>query len=193
MNRIEVLEESVRKLYADIAPSASDWATWLGANHVFVVALLSKKIAEEQGADAELSYAGGLLHDIADTCMQRKSQGHSEMSESIATTLLTASGFTDQEIDIVVHDAMKFHGCRNNALPRTLEGKVVATADALAHLETNFYEWAVEKLHTEGMPVSAVSAWVAEKSHRDFFVKIFFDSYRSRAQKSYERVTKLII
>lgn len=53
--------------------------------------------------------------------------------------------FSANEIDIIVDDAIEFHGCKNSELPKTLEGKIMATADALAHLKSNFYDYALEQ------------------------------------------------
>ena len=64
---------------------------------------------------------------------------------------------------------------------------MLATADALAHLMTDFYlvlpfnQWL-----TAAKDFEEYRKWVLEKVERDYSKKIFFASYRKMAKKRYE-------
>ena len=65
MTRIQKLEHAVTDLYAAHNPERTDWADWLGENHVLLVADNAAGLAQRFGASQELARAGALLHDIA--------------------------------------------------------------------------------------------------------------------------------
>jgi putative nucleotidyltransferase with HDIG domain len=188
MDRIEALKKKVDALYLDKNTSrAKDWADYLYARHVFKVADKARELAERFGADAELAEAAGMLHDIADAVMPRQDPRHEKESETIARSFLRASGFSAEEIEIVVDDALKNHSCREGEVPQTLEGKVMATADAVVHLQTDFYDFAVKNFTERGEAPAHISEWGLEKTDRDFNKKIFFDEVREEVRPDYEK------
>ncbi|MFA6522611.1 MAG: HD domain-containing protein [Patescibacteria group bacterium] len=187
--RIEQLKNKVSDLYLAKDPNRADWADWLFENHIFVVAKNAEAIAKRYGAKADLVVAAALLHDIADAVMQREDEHHEEKSYEIAKELLGESGFSHEEIPLVI-DAIKHHACHGEDLPETLEGKVMATADGMAHLQTDFYDFALGVL----LPIESpkkIRAWALPKIERDFRKKIFFDEIRTELTGDYERVKKL--
>lgn len=190
MDRLQTLRTKVIDLYEKKNPERADWADWLYENHVFDVADTAHALALRFGAKEELSAAGGMLHDIADAVMSRFDPAHEEKSAEVATDLLRSSGFSEEEIEIVVNDAMKYHSCRDGQLPKTLEGQIVATADAVAHLTTNYYPETMKMVAAE-KGEDAAKKWAAPKIERDFHVKIFFDEVKVGVDNSYEKVRKL--
>ena len=190
MDRLQTLKTKVIDLYEKKNPERADWADWLYENHVFDVASTAQELARRYGAKEELAAAGGMLHDIADAVMSRFDAAHEVKSTEIATELLRASGFSEEEIDIIVNDAMKHHSCRDGQQPQTLEGQVVATADAVAHLTTNYYPETMKMFAAE-KGEDAAKKWAAPKIERDFHEKIFFDEVKVGVNYAYEKVKKL--
>ncbi|MDO8505364.1 MAG: HD domain-containing protein [bacterium] len=173
MTRIERLKGKVDALYSARNPNRADWADWLYRNHIFIVTDNAGKLAERFGAQKDLAMAAAMLHDVADAVMPRESEHHEEESIKLAKCFLVESGFSEDEIKIIVDDAIRFHGCHGVSLPQTVEGKVMSTADALAHLQTEFYDFALRALQ-KNEAIEQIREWALSKIERDFRKKIFF-------------------
>jgi uncharacterized protein len=187
MDRLSRLKNKVDELYQAKNESRAKWADWLYGTHVFTVANEAGVLAERFHAEKELAMAAGMLHDIADAVVSREDPGHEETGARIAKEFLQDSGFADDEIGIIVDDAMKFHGCHGGNMPQTLEGKVMATADAVVHLTSDFYGHCVDVLKKE-MSVHGIRKWALPKLERDFNDKIFFDEIRTAVRPDYEKL-----
>jgi hypothetical protein len=120
--------------------------------------------------------------------MKRSGPGHSEKSVEIADKLLRESGFSDAQTQQIIADILPRHSCRGGVVPESLEGKVMATADAVAHLVTSFYPDAVERMRAEGRDMQKCKEWMQEKIARDFEVKIFFNDVREQIRSRYEQL-----
>ena len=190
MGNIEQLEAKVKALYASNEPNRAEWANWLGDNHVLVVANYATGLALKHGANPVLSRAAALLHDIADVQMKRNNKGHAEESLRIARGLLNDFGFSEEDTTIVVDDAIRFHSCHGQERPSSMEGKVLSTADSLAHLKTDFYIFATWALGRENS-LEEVKLWTLKKLERDLNTKIFFDDVREDVRPDYETIKNL--
>lgn len=186
MSRIETLKQKVDALYQTKNPDRAEWADWLYESHVFLVADKAKEVAVRVGANAELAEAAGMLHDIADAVMKREDVRHEEESLRIAKEYLNACEFSDAEI-VIVEDAILFHGCHDGKVPQILEGKAMATGDALVHLQSDFYEFAI-KASIDTDPIEEIKEWGLKKIERDFNNKILFEDVREEARADYERL-----
>lgn len=187
MARLDELKEKIDALYLSKYADRADWADWLFANHIYAVAEQAGILANRFGANKELAMAAAMLHDVADAVMKRENPDHEEKSLEIAKRLLVETGFTDSEIDTITEDAMRNHGCRDGKFPKTLEGKVLATADALVHIRSDFYEFAVRELkRTESN--EEIRGWAIPKVERDFSEKILFEQIREEARPDYEKI-----
>lgn len=192
MGNIHHLEQVVREKYEAKDPGRGGWADWMYENHVFVVANYAEKLAERFGASVELSRAAAMLHDISDIKMERSNEDSEETSLQIARELLEQAGFSDEDIQLVVDDAIKWHSCYDGNAPKSKEGQVLATADALAHLQTGFYifaSWAFGKEGRTGL--DGLREWALKKMDRDFNDKIRFDEVREEARDDYEHLRTL--
>ena len=143
MSRLAILEQNVSYLYEAKHLGRADWADWLYERHVFVVAEKTAQLSERFNADAEPAVAAAMLHDIADAVMSRFDERHTEESLRIDRELLDVSGFSTDEIRLIIDDIIAKHSCRDGTVSESLAGKVMATADALAHITTDFYFYAV--------------------------------------------------
>lgn len=191
MTRIETLENTVRELYAAKDPNRAAWADWLAENHVFVVADHATTLAERFGADKELARAAAMLHDIADAKMSRFTDSHAEVSLEIARDLLQQTGFNEDEIKLIVDDAIRYHSCHDGEAPQSLEGKVLAAADSIAHLASDFYVFAVWIFSKDGKSIEQIKEMVQKKLDRDFHNKILFDEIKNEYRTNYEILKQL--
>lgn len=190
MTKIEQVQAKVRELYESKNPNRAEWADWLYDNHVLIVAKNARDLAKKYGANETFSEVAALLHDIADVEMERASQNHEERSLAIAKEIMTEAGFTPEEIALLVDDAIRYHSCHGDERPKSQEGLILATADSLAHLQTDFYiyaTWAFAKTRS----LEDIKAWTLQKIERDLHNKISFDDEREAARPDYEMIKQL--
>ncbi len=190
MDRLNTLSKKVADLYNSKFETRDEWADWLYPNHVLAVEKFAEELAKRYGAGVELSRAAALLHDIADYKLSRSDDKHEEESIEIAQQLLLDSDYSQQEIGIIVDDAIRFHSCHGGKRPKTLEGLVLASADSMAHLKTDFYLYAVWAMAKE-QSLQASKDWTLKKIDRDLNDKISFDDLREELRPDYEAIKTL--
>lgn len=190
MNRSEKLEQLVKDLYEKNDPNRDEWTNWLYPNHVLVVGDNAIKLAKRYNAPVDQCRAAAILHDIADVVTSRFDPHHEEESLNIAHRLLSNAGFNNEDIITIVDDALKFHSCRDDKKPTSHVGKILATADALGHLNTNFYTYTTQNL-MPGRPEYWKRAWAAKKISRDYYDKIAFDEVRKETKSNFEKLSAL--
>jgi len=188
MHKIDKLERAVRDLYNSKNPNRDEWADWLYKNHVLIVANFAEELAHRYYAPVDQCRAAAILHDIADTKMSRFEPTHEEASLDIARDLLDDAGYSENEVSIIVDDALRFHSCRDGKKPTSLIGKILSTADALGHLNTNFYTYATEELMA-GRDIDWRKNWVRKKLPRDFNEKIAFSEIREETRPNFEKLS----
>lgn len=188
--RLAKLENEVHALYDAKDPSRGEWADWLAAHYVFVVADFASELAEKYKAREELARAAALLHDIADAKTSRFDPDHEQKSLEIAGELLAKSGYSKKDIALIVDDAIRYHSCHDGHAPASLEGKILSTADSLAHLKTDFYLYAVHA-RAKRESLAEVKAWTLKKLERDFHAKIQFDDVREEVRADYDMLKTL--
>ena len=189
--RLEKLEQEVRRLYEAKNPDRDTWCDWLYENHVFWVANRARDLAKKYGANEELSYAAATLHDISDAVMSRFDPSAEEESLRIGGGLMRKVGYSDDEIALVIDDAVKYHSCHDGRQPDSLEGKILATADALFHLETDFYIYATWMRGREGADLAEAKDFALKKLERDYRNKILFEDIRAEATDDYEAIKRI--
>lgn len=193
MNKTETLEQLVREQYAARHPGRNGSADWIYDNHVLIVAKFAEELASEYSADVELARAGALLHDIADTVMSRAGQAeeHERRSMEMARHYMAQAGYSEDEVALVVDDAIRFHSCHGDERPASIEGRVLATADAKAHFKSEFYSYMTWKFAGEGRSFAELKGWALKKLERDYRNKIQFDEVRQGVASEYEVLNQL--
>lgn len=190
MEKLKNLEQRVKDLYQEENSNRAEWANWLADNHVFVVADYATELAKKYGANEELARAAALLHDIADVKMKRDDKTHEEESLRMARELMQEAGYDEEEVKLVVDDAIRYHSCHGDERPISVEGKILATADSLAHLKTDFYVFATWALGREST-LEEIKEWVLKKIDRDLHNKILFDDVREDVTPDYQLIKEL--
>lgn len=146
--------------------------------HVKQVIEFSKQMAVKYGADLEIVWLAAMLHDIA---RLEDIEPHDEYGSKKAYMMLIEKGF-DYALAEKVKDAILTHRCKKHA-PETLEQKIIATADAMAHFIPPFYFW-IGKYSNKGF--GEVLEWNRDKLKRDFNEKIFFEDEKVLVSAQYE-------
>jgi hypothetical protein len=188
MERSQIVFTEVNSLYL---AATTSMGAWMWRNHTQWVADKAKKLAEKYEADAEKACCAALIHDLGDAQYER---GHSEFdswSWETGKGILKTAGFRRHERDEIL-EAVRTHSCHPGHLPATQEGKVLATADAMWHLQTSFfpvicYMNRPETTHT----YEQWQAWFKKKIERDFGSKIFFEDEREEVRKDYEALVRV--
>lgn len=155
-----------------------------------VVGYNAVELAKRFKAPVDQCRAAAILHDIADVRMSRFDPQHEEETLNMARKLLRGAGFNDEEIATIVDDALKFHSCHDGVKPSTLVGKILATADALGHLNTDFYTYTTQNL-MPSRPEEQKRSWAAKKIPRDYYDKIAFDNVRKETKSNFDKLSAL--
>lgn len=189
MDKTKTVFTEVSVLY-QAAPTSL--GKWMWQNHVQWVADKAKQLAEKYGADAEKAYCAALLHDLADCHYERGHTDFNDWSETKGKEVLLGAGFSEGDANEVVEIVIRPHSCRPGNLPTTLEGKVLATADAMFHVQTNFFP-VLCYLHRpqDTNTYEEWREWFGEKIQRDYGPKIFFEAEREEVKKDYEALVRV--
>jgi len=191
MHKINKVIESVERLYNQKNP-VIDWNEWVFEGHVKVVADWVEKISEKHDCDNESVLAAAYLHDLAYAWTDKNDPDLEEKSESKAREVLEEAGFSEEKITFIVDKIIHGHGMQEETEPETLEAKVLATADALAHFTTDFYlEICWNRYLFEDKSLDDYKKWVLEKIERDFNNKIFFEEYKEIAKPYLQSIKTL--
>lgn len=170
-----------------------EFGQWMWKNHVQFVAKKTEELCLQYNADADKAIAGAWLHDFGDAFVYRFDKKHDELSDNKARGVLARAGYSVAEINEIITDIIAPHSCNEGFLPQTLEGKVLATADALAHLSTDFYVQFTWLHIPQGKTYDEFLIWVSEKLERDFNSKIFFDDVKEKIRPRYEALKEVFV
>lgn len=89
-----------------------------------------------------------------------------------------------------MHDTILTHSC-NKLLPKTLEQKVLATADAMSHFHNGFWFWIAFNKGKTNLKFNDFLKFIKQKINKDIDKKIFFPQEKKELQK-YKQLLKLI-
>lgn len=177
--------DEVQILYLN---SNREMAKWMWNNHVQIVADFARTLAMKYRANVALCVDGALLHDIGDVWMERDEKMFDQKTQAESIRILQNAKYTPSQIITITTQIIAPHSCYPNNIPTILEGKILATADALAHLTTPFYE----SLHNMGLPKQIspkeFNIWVKQKINRDYYSKIFFEDERTQVEHNYSKL-----
>lgn len=186
MQNIEKIEEEVKNLHLNPVQdrhSVSDKKTkevfslfWF--LHLKPVIDYSKKLAKKYNADMEVVWLSAILHDLA---RLDDIEPHDEISAERAYNMLLEKGF-NKGIAEDVKSTILTHRCRKYT-PKTLEQKILATADAVSHFKTPFYLWFS---NISNKPFKKQLESDLDKIEKDYHKKIFFENERKLVKKEYE-------
>lgn len=165
--------------------SKEDFALWMWNNHLQIVARKAQEMAIKFQAKEDLAVAGAWLHDFGDAYVDRHDPKHEEFCTKESSRVLALAGYSTDEIKEILEVIIKPHSCKNGLFPQTLEGKVMASADAWAHLMSDFYLQFAWLNLPDNSTYAEYKTWVNEKIDRDFNAKIFFPEIKKEVETRY--------
>ena len=188
MEKSNIVLNEVTALYALATTSMGNW---MWRNHTQWVASKAKKLAQKYGADPKKAYCAALLHDLGDSKYERGHANFDTWTWETGKDILKKAGFKKRERDEIL-EATRTHACHPGHLPTALEGKVLATADAMWHLQTNFFAVICYMNRPDTTrSYEEWQEWFAGKIDRDFGPKIFFDDERAEVKDDYEALVRV--
>jgi HD superfamily phosphodiesterase len=138
-------------------------------------------------ADKEIAMLGVWLHDLQRV---RKIEGdHANIGAIEAEKVMRQYGYGNGIIGRVKEIILE-HCCERGQAPKTLEGKILATADAMSHFLSNFY---LTIAITGQRDLPSFKKWAREKIERDYNKKIFFPFARKAVAKRYKILKEFLI
>lgn len=135
-------------------------------NHIINVIRYAKALARKFKADEDVCEIAALFHDYSGILNYEYYNQHHVHSAEIASQILKRLNFPDSKIINIQHCILSHRGSRNIER-KTIEAKILATADSLAHIEDAH---ALLKLAEESyeMEHSEAIKWVLAKLQRSF-------------------------
>ena len=161
---------------------------WFWDVHLLEVEKSAKMIlAKLPKTDKEIVMLGVWLHDLQRV---RKIEGdHCKTGAVEAQKVMQEFGYLPEKIE-AVKEIILAHSCERGLAPKTLEGKILATADAMSHFLSDFY---LAIAATGQRDAKSFKKWALEKIDRDFNKKIFFPFAKKLVAKHYKILKKFLM
>ena len=139
-----------------------------------------------QTADRVVVMTASWLHDIQRVDKPDEIARHEEVGAEIAAEVLKSFGASD-ELIAAVYDCVLCHEAETRQ-PKTIEAKILCTADAMAHFSTDFYLslflYVLKKYDVAGFKKFALGKLEKDMNGG----RIFFDGARSVVLPVYEKI-----
>jgi len=159
---------------------------WYYKTHLLAVEKFSKFLLKKlPKANKEVVLLGVWLHDLQRI---RGIKGdHQKIGAIEAEKVMKKFGY-NKEIINQAKGIILTHTCKT-VKPKTLEGKILASADAISHYVNDFYL----KVATSGeRNDKEFKRWALEKIERDYNKKIFFNFARKKIKKSHDALRAIL-
>lgn len=188
MERSKVVLKEVSDLYKSATMSMG---RWMWHNHTQWVADKARALAEKYEANTEVAYCAALLHDLGDSKYERGHEDFDVWANAKSKEILLKADFNDGEVKEIL-EAVRTHGSRPGNPPTTQEGKVLATADGMWHLQTSFFPIICYMNRPQNThSYEEWQEWFSGKIERDFGPKIFFEDEREEVKEDYEALKRV--
>lgn len=164
-------------------------------HHISAVVKNAMLLAERLKADKDVIEMAAYLHDIARSLNRedvkefvKENNHHIEGAEQ-SKKFLKELGYDDEFIEKVAHCVLAHRG-RAKPNPETLEAKIVACADAMAHFDT-FLDLFVTFLETTDSFKDAVIG-IEKKMERNWDIKLTLPEAKEIVKDKYKAIMLLI-
>ncbi|MFH0928444.1 MAG: HD domain-containing protein [bacterium] len=154
---------------------------WFFGTHLLAVEKFARELLKKlPSANAEVVLLSVWLHDVQRV---RGLKGdHVGSGAKEACKILSKFGYSKEIIE-QVRAAILSHSCNTKLLPKSVEGKILASADAMSHYVNDLY---LTIAVSERQDLAAYKKWALEKLDRDYHKKIFFGFAKKMIQKRHE-------
>ncbi|MFZ5365465.1 MAG: HD domain-containing protein [Patescibacteria group bacterium] len=119
-------------------------------------------------ADKEIVMLGVWLHDLQ--YIHGIKGDHGKVGAAEAVKVMKRYNYPAKTIE-QVKEIILSHSCDTGPMPKTLEGKILASADAMSHYINDFY-FAIAV--TGERDLKTFKKWALKKLDKDYNKKIFF-------------------
>jgi len=173
--------DQIKKLVKNECSIFGFSGSWFYDVHLLAVEKCAKELLNElPKADAEVVMLGVWLHDLQRV---RGLKGdHARVGAIEAKKVLKQFGYSRETIE-TVKGMILVHSCDTKLMPKTLEEKILATADAMSHYMNDFY-LTIALTGKREMP--DFKKWALKKLDKDYNKKIFFDSAKKRIKQRHK-------
>ena len=192
MSKLARIRQLVKELYESKHPERDEIADWIYEGHVLPTAHFAEQLCAQFDGTPDYAVAGALLHDIGDAVMSRFADHFDERSYNIARDFMEQAGYTPDEITFMVTEVIQPHSChKGERQPEDVNGKILATADAMAHLCTDAYLYWCWSHMFRSVTLEDYKAGARKKLERDYHDKIQWDEVREQVRPDYEALVRV--
>jgi len=183
MNKIEQIKHKIEKEGKELKQVPE----WFFDKHLLGVEKFARKLLEQlPEANEEIVLLGVWLHDLQRI---RGIEGdHAEIGAIEAEKVLKEYGYDATTIKSI-KDMILTHQCNSDLMPKTIEGKILASADAMSHYINDFY---INVALLGQQNTEEYKKWVLEKLDRDYNRKIHFDFAKEMIKEKHDAIEKFI-
>lgn len=170
--KLEVIDKTAASTIVD---------DWFLEEHLMEVERLANWLCDQYPtADREVVNLAVWFHDIGRVV--GIDEGHDKYGAQNARERLSQAGY--QKVDLVV-EACRSH--RAEAIkPKSIEAKILATADAMSHLVSPKFYLRIFDFHRKNMAFDDVVALMKNKLERDYSQKLFFEQAKEKVTPIYQ-------
>ena len=163
---------------------------WFYKTHLLAVEKFSKKLLRKfPKADKEIVMLGVWLHDLQRIRGIRGIRGnHTKIGAREAEKVMKGFDYDKKTIKHV-KEIILTHSCDTNLKPKTIEGRILASADAMSHYVNDFY---LIIAVTGERNLEEYKKWALEKLERDYNKKIFFEFAKKMIKKEHDIIKKFL-
>ncbi len=156
--------------------------------HIVPVVTFSKKLGEKLGADLEVLELSALLHDYASILDRKFDKIHHIESAKKAREILAEMNFLEDKINHVA-DCIEAHRGSIKQKHKTIESKILASADAMSHISepVSMMHLAFRVLDNK---VVEGASWLKEKIKRSW--EKTMPEGQEMIKEDYERIVKIL-
>jgi hypothetical protein len=159
---------------------------WFYKTHLLMVEKFAKFILEKKPeANSEIVLLGVWLHDMGRV---RGINGDHQQAGAIEAEKVMRQFEYSEDIITKVKNIILSHSCEE-VMPDSLEGQILATADAMSHYTNDFY---LQIAVTGKRNLQEFKKWALEKIDRDFNKKIAFDFAKDEIHSQHEVLKNLL-
>ncbi len=157
--------------------------------HLLPVVEYAQKLAEICDVNKEVVELSAWLHDIGR--IKFGARNHELTGAAEAERILKQFGYSDEIIEQVKHCILAHRGS-GSIQPQTMEAKVVATADALAHFDMFLPLLTAIGKRGKAKDDKIIYRWIYEKMERDWNKKILIPEAMEIAEEKYRAIELLL-
>lgn len=157
--------------------------------HLLPVVEYAAKLAEICDVNQEVVELSAWLHDIGR--IKFGARNHELTGAAEAERILKQFGYSDEIIAQVKHCILAHRGS-GSIQPQTMEAKVVATADALAHFDMFLPLLTAIGKRGKAKDDKIIYRWIYEKMERDWNKKILIPEAMEIAEEKYRAIELLL-